>query len=87
MEAGIETATGILHQASERGSKPSEIARYYGISLQVVYAALTAPGYDMGSLNARKVMRVEAERLKLEKQGKALTVVEDNMRYKGTRYR
>lgn len=62
------------------------VAEYYGLSLQVVYACRTE-GYDMGTVNARRVMRVEMARRQAEKNDARGWMPGEKDRYKGTRGR
>lgn len=72
----------IIRRAITRERSRSEVARLYGISPNIVESYLY--NLNCGTLNARKVLRVEIARLAAEKQGDLFTPT-DKDRYKGTR--
>jgi transposase len=82
----MEEARQEVVYAMQQGRKGSEVAALYGIPLQCVYACMTE-GYQMGTLLARKVLRVKIARVQAEQRGEMLRIVRAQDRYKGTRGR
>ena len=55
-----------IHKLSETDS-PSQIASFCKIPLQVVYAILSDPVYDMGTVNHRRILCASIEYTKRQK--------------------
>lgn len=78
-----EMAREIIARAIKRTRSRKEVSAFYGIPPDIVERYLE--GKDCGTLNGRKVIRVEIARTRALLEGNTHFIPSDKDRYKGTR--